>query len=275
MTEEDLRRELEEAQATIASQAMQIHRLHMQLESRSAVGALRGVLELSDIVSATVGQTPYRALLAGIVEAARRIFDAGRASILILDEETSELVFEAATDPDAVLGLRFPAHQGIAGWVVMTGEPIAVSDVTRDPRFAKDFAKSTGYVPRSILAVPMLVRDDVIGVLEVLDKASAASFGLDDMELLGLFARPAAIGVEQARMVSTIGRLLIGELESAAAERGDTDLTTAARTALADGNDAVEGTLELARLVQRIGRRGERSRRLAIDVLSSIARNAG
>jgi GAF domain-containing protein len=157
----------------------------------------------------------------------------------------------------------------------MTGEPIAVSDVTRDPRFAKDFAKSTGYVPRSILAVPMLVRDDVIGVLEVLDKASAASFGLDDMELLGLFARPAAIGVEQARMVSTIGRLLIGELESAAAERGDTDLTTAARTALADGNDAVEGTLELARLVQRIGRRGERSRRLAIDVLSSIARNAG
>lgn len=274
MTEEQ-QLELEAARATMASQAVQIHQLQTELQSRGAAGALRGVLELSDVVSATVGQTPYRALLGGIVEAARRIFDARAASVSILDEETDELVFEASTDGDAVLNRRFPAHQGISGWVVMTGEPIAVSDVMRDPRFAKDFAKSTGYVPKSILAVPLIVREDVIGVLSVLDKASAASFGLDDMELLGLFARPAAIGVEQARMVSTIGRLLIQELESAAKERGDEALTEAARGALADGNDAIEATLELARLVQRIGRRGDRSRRLAIDVLSSIAKNAG
>lgn len=272
---EDLQQELDAARATIAAQAVQIHRLQSELESRGAVAALQGVLELSDIVGATVGQTPYRALLGGIVEAARRIFDARAASVSILDEETSELVFEASTDGDAVLNRRFPAHQGISGWVVMTGEPIAVSDVMRDPRFAKDFAKSTGYVPKSILAVPLIVREDVIGVLSVLDKANAASFGLDDMELLGLFARPAAIGVEQARMVSTIGRLLIGELESAASERGDAALSDAARLALADGNDAIEGTLELARLVQRIGRRSDRSRQMAIEVLSSIARNAG
>jgi GAF domain-containing protein len=275
MTEESLEQQLEAARATVASQAMQIHRLQSELESRGGAGVLRGVLELSDIVSATVGQTPYRSLLGGIVEAARRIFDARAASVLLLDEETSELVFEASTDGDAILNVRFPAHQGIAGWVMMTGEPIAVADVTRDPRFAKDFAKSTGYVPKSILAVPLIVREDVIGVLEVLDKASAASFGLDDMELLGLFARPAAIGVEQARMVSTVGRLLIEELESAAAGRGDTALAGAARSALSDGNDAIEETLQLARLVQRIGRRGDRSRQLAVDVLGSIARNAG
>jgi GAF domain-containing protein len=271
---EDLQQELAAARATVAAQAVQIHRLQAELESHGAVGALRGVLELSDVVGATVGQTPYRALLGGIVEAARRIFDARAASVSILDEETNELVFEASTDGDAVLNLRFPAHQGISGWVIMTGEPIAVSDVTRDPRWAKDFAKSTGYVPKSILAVPLIVREDVIGVLSVLDKANDASFGLDDMDLLGLFARPAAIGVEQARMVSTIGRLLIGELESAASERGDAALTEAARAALSNGNSAIEGTLELARLVQRIGRRGERSRQLAIEILTSIAKNA-
>lgn len=271
---EDPRHALEAARATIASQAVQIHQLQEELQSRGAAGALRGVLELSHVVSATVGQTPYRALLGGIVEAARRIFDARAASVSLLDEDTNELVFEASTDGDAILNRRFPAHQGISGWVVMTGEPIAVSDVTRDPRFAKDFAKSTGYVPKSILAVPLIVQEDVTGVLSVLDKASAASFGLDDMELLALFARPAAIGVEQARMVSTIGQLLIRELASAAEERGDVSLTEAARGALDNGGDAIEGTLELARLVQRIGRRGERSRQLAMDVLTSIARNS-
>lgn len=269
---EDAQQELEAARATVAAQAMQIHRLQAELESRGAVGALRGVLELSDVVSATVGQTPYRALLGGIVEAARRIFNARAASVSILDEETNELVFEASTDGDAVLNLRFPAHQGISGWVVMTGEPIAVSDVTRDPRFAKDFAKSTGYVPKSILSVPMFLEDEVVGVMQVLDKANAATFGLDDMELLGLFARPAAIAVQQTRMVTSIGRMLTRELERLAQQHGQRDVVEAAETVLADGAGASEPAIELARLVHSLSKRGDRQRSLATEILTSIVR---
>lgn len=274
MAEDDLRRELEAARATMASQAMQIHQLQEQAQARSGIGVLRELLQLSDIVGATVGTSPYRALLNGIVEAARRLFDAGAASILILDRETDELVFEAATGGGEVLNMRIPAHQGIAGWVAMTGEPIAVSDVRRDPRWAKDFAQATGYVPQSIMAAPLLLDEDVEGVIEVLDKNNAASFGLDDMELLGLFARPAAIGVEQARMVATIGRLLVNELERLAEERGEHGLADAARTTLENGSGTVEQTLELARLVNSVGRKGDRARQLAIDVLTSVLRNA-
>jgi GAF domain-containing protein len=153
----------------------------------------------------------------------------------------------------------------------MTGEPMAVSDVSRDPRFARDFAQSTGYVPTSILAVPLIVHEEVEGVLEVLDKASAASFGLDDMELLALFARPAAIAVEQARTVTGMGALLVQELGRLADARGDAELARAAR-AVGGGSTVPEQTLELARLVYSLGRRGERARRLAIEVLSSVAR---
>lgn len=269
-------RELEAARATIASQAIKIQQLEQSLSERSGIEALRDIVHLSDVVGATVGQAPYRSLLNGIVEAARRLFDAGAASILILDHEANELVFEAATGGGKdIIGMRFPAHRGIAGWVVMTGEPIAVGDVRRDPRFAKDFAQSTGYVPKSIMAAPLLVGDDVEGVIEVLDKASAASFGLGDMDLLGLFARPAAIGVEQARMVSGIGRLLVKELERQAGERGDASLEEAARLVLSDGATALESTLELARLVNQVGRRGDRARQLALEILTSISRYTG
>ena len=269
--EPDLKQELETAHATIAAQAMQIHRLEQQAEQGSGAGALREILELSDIAGVTIGEAPYHALLEGIIQAAKRLFDASAASIALLDHETNELVFEAATEGD-VVGMRFPAHQGIAGWVAMTGEPLAVSDVRRDPRFAKDFAASTGYVPQSILAVPLIVQEEVEGVLEVLDKANAASFGLDDMDLLSLFARPAAVAVEQARMVTGIGALLIQELVRLADEQGQDDLVQAAQAALAAGGTTNDQTLELARLVHGLSRRGERARQLAIDVLTSVAK---
>lgn len=273
--ESDLRRELEIAQATIAAQAVQIHRLEQEAEGRSGGGALRELLELGDIVGVTIGHAPYRALLEGIVSAAARLFDAGAASIALLDQETNELVFEAATRDQDVVGMRFPAHQGIAGWVVMTGEAIAVSDVQRDPRWAQDFAASTGYIPKSILAVPLMVREEVEGVLEVLDKSTAAAFGLDDMDLLSLFARPAAVAVEQARMVTNVGTTLVKELERLALEQGQDELAQSAQAALAAGSSTADKTIELARLVHKLSRRGDQARQLAIDVLSSVERFVG
>lgn len=266
--------ELEAARATLAAQAVELHALRQEMGRRDGSEALRTVVELGAIVGATVGQAPYRALLDGIVQAARRILNAGAASIALLDHATDELVFEAAAGGADVVGRRFPSHQGIAGWVAMTGEAIAVADVRRDPRFAKDFAQSTGYVPTSILAVPLLVGEDVEGVLEVLDKPDAATFGLDDMDTLALFAGPAAIAVEQARLVSNTGLLLARELERLAGARGEEALARAAAAAVTSeiGSEATEATLELARLVHAVGRRGERGRRLAADVLNAVAR---
>lgn len=271
MAEQDLQRELEASRATITSQAMRIHALEQQIATGSGVDALRDLLSLADIAGATIGQSPYRSLLNGIVQAARRIFDAGAASVLILDHETDELVFEAAREPE-LIGVRIPSHRGIAGWVVMTGEAIAVSDVRRDPRFASDFAKSTGYVPQSIMAAPLIVGEDVEGVIQILDKANSGSFGLDDMDLLGLFAHPAAIAVEQARTVQAMGSMLLGELQRLAQENGKEDLAETAQAVLSEGSPLSAQTLELVQLIHTLSKRGERGRQLALDVLSSVAR---
>jgi GAF domain-containing protein len=140
----------------------------------------------------------FRALLSAIVEVARSIFGAKASSILLLDMETEELVFEAVVGEgeDTLLGTRFPAGTGIAGWVLATRTPLVIEDVQNDPRFARDVAEDTGYVPKGLMAAPLLHDEGALGVLSVLDRPGQTLFSLQEMELLGLFANQAAIAVD-------------------------------------------------------------------------------
>src|SRR5438045_2004792 len=98
-------------------------------------------------------------LLQTIVEAAARIFGAAAASIALVDEHAGQIVFRVAygAGSESVIGMRIAMDQGIAGYVANTGQPIAISNVQTDPRFARDTAERTGYVPKSILAMPLIV----------------------------------------------------------------------------------------------------------------------
>ena len=140
----------------------------------------------------------YRALLRSIVEVARAIFGAQRSSILLLDEGADELVFEALAgeSEQGLLGSRIPSSTGIAGWVLVTRQPLVLEDVSKDPRFARDAAESTGYVPKGLMSVPLLHEERALGVLQVLDRPQRAGFTLQEMDLLGLFANQAAIALD-------------------------------------------------------------------------------
>jgi len=157
----------------------------------------------------------YRALLAAIVEVARSIFHAKASSILLLDEEAEELVFEAVVGQgeDTLLGTRFPAGKGIAGWVLATRTPLVIEDVHQDPRFAKDVAEDTGYVPSGLMAAPLLHEERALGVLSVLDRPEQSLFSLQEMELLGLFANQAAIAVDLLLRTRRAERLLDSDRE--------------------------------------------------------------
>ena len=98
------------------------------------------------------------------------------SSIFLLDEAAGELVFEAVAGhgSDELVGRRFPAGTGIAGWVLTTRQPLVVEDVEGDPRFGREAAESTGYVPKRLMAVPMLNEDEALGVLSVLDRPTTS-----------------------------------------------------------------------------------------------------
>jgi GAF domain-containing protein len=140
----------------------------------------------------------HRDLLHSIVIVARAIFRAKASSILLLDEETDELVFEAAADEasETLIGRRFPSSTGIAGFVLVSRQPLVIEDVVADPRFSRETAESTGFVPKGLMAVPLLHEERALGVLEVLDRPQDSRFTLAEMELLGLFANQAAIALD-------------------------------------------------------------------------------
>lgn len=110
--------------------------------------------------------------LTSSVAAVRALFGAAACSCALVDEDGASLTFAAANGEGAseIVGVQLPIGRGIAGWAVMSGQPIAVRDVATDSRFARDVAESTHYVPTSVLAAPLFDRDgDPIGVIEVLD----------------------------------------------------------------------------------------------------------
>ena len=193
------------------------------------------------------GDDAFRALLQATVETARGIFHAKASSVFLLDEETDELVFEAVAGEgsDTLVGKRFPSSTGVAGWVLVTRQPLVVDDLSQDTRFSRGAAESTGYVPRGLMAVPLLSEDSALGVLEVLDRPQGVPFTLAEMDLLGLFANQAAIALELLRRAR----------RAQAALQGDGELQALARFAslLEDADDEKrEAGLALLRALERL-----------------------
>ena len=183
--------------------------------------------------------TAGTAVLRSIVEATAALFGAEAASLALHDPATDRLVFTVAAGEhgQGVVGLAIGASDGVAGYVFSTGQPLALSDVSRDARFGRATAEQSGYVPRSLLAVPLLDDEGSLGVLEVLDKRGEAGFDLRDVELATVFARQATVAIRSSRVERDTEALLRAVLLAAddpgagvaGADRADGD---AARDAL-------------------------------------------
>jgi GAF domain-containing protein len=175
----------------------------------------------------------FSSLLQSIVDVARAIFGARASSIFLYDEETDELVFAAVAGEgsESLVGNRIPSSTGIAGWVLSSLTPLVLEDVQKDPRFARDVAERTGFVPSGLMAVPLLHEERALGVLQVLDRPQRARFSLQEMELLGMFGNQAAIALDLLQSARRARRVLDDD--------GGSELAALARVAAA--LDALEG----------------------------------
>jgi GAF domain-containing protein len=230
---------------------------------------LRELAELATNMGTAIVPAEHDRLLESITSVAKDFFGAAACSLALLDEENEELVFHVASGAGAetVVGMRTAATSGIAGWVVSSGQAIAIADVTRDPRFAADFAESTGYVPRSIVAMPMQTERRMIGVISVLDRTSEGRDDSRDMQLLGLFADQAALAIENSRVFSDLGTTL---LRAIAAVAGEGDLRQALEELAAAARPPDSDLAELGALFSELGRLGPDERRLATRVVNDF-----
>ena len=262
---------LGEAQQIIARQSLEIESLQRRLADERFAEELRGALTLAATAGTIGSPVTHSRLLEMIVETAMRVISANAGSLFLIDEEAQELTFEVALGPKGaeVKKFRVPLGHGIAGLVAMSGQPMAVSDAQNDPRQAADIARSVNYLPESILCVPLFYNDQVIGVLQLLDKLGAPSFSAADMEILGSFANQAAIAIEQSRTHRNLAALIGQLLGSGEGER----LQAGAQGFASSVEDSAtyRQTLDLARLVQEITWQGDSEAQACLSILRSFA----
>jgi Nif-specific regulatory protein len=129
-----------------------------------------------------------------------RIVVGEASSILLVDSNKQILRFEVALGPKGLDAKKsvVKMDEGIAGWVVKNNRSLIVNDVENDPRYSPNVQLSTGYKTRNMLAVPMRVKDECIGVIEILNKQGETGFTLSDLEVLEILANQAAIAYHNA-----------------------------------------------------------------------------
>jgi Nif-specific regulatory protein len=135
------------------------------------------------------------------MESATRLSDAEASSLLLMDKEREELYFEVALGSKAKEVQRYTVKhgEGIAGWVALHNKSLLVNDLANDKRHLKAIGEQINYTSKNMIAVPMRIKDECIGVLEVINKIDSAGFSQDDLEWLEIFANQAALTIVNAR----------------------------------------------------------------------------
>ena len=149
-----------------------------------------------------------RGLLSSILDAATRLSEGEASSLLLLRPENSKLYFEIALGSKGSEVQKYSLNlgEGIAGWVAQHNRSLIVNDVDDDDRYFGEIGKQVGYETRSILAVPMRIRDRCVGVIEILNKRDGKRFDEDDRQWLEIFATQAALAIQNARSFQRVSR---------------------------------------------------------------------
>lgn len=180
-------------------------KLHQENDSlRQEVSHLRQVMDilltLHDISYSVTERTDALDLLDRILASALASIDAADGSLMLVDEETAELVFVVVHGAirEPLAGYRISLGEGVAGWVAQNAEPVHVPNVQRDPRFSPEVDKEFDFYTRSMLCVPVMYGDRVMGVIQALNKEGGSRFTETELSLLGVVAQLAAAAMYRA-----------------------------------------------------------------------------
>lgn len=231
---------------------------------------LRRLIETIDI--ANILTDPLTRSINDLLAVAASKLDSDEASVLIRDGDGGDLRFLAAVGQvaDQLLNMQVPAGKGIAGFVLMSGQPMAVSDAGEDSTFYAEVDKATGYSTQSILATPLRFKDEIVGVLEFINRRGAppyAPFTSDEMDTAGVYADAIASLVNAYEAAK-----LLRDLSTKVLANSDEYDLAVVRSWLAASRDSPEHKerMDLAVLLREVASRGDAERKLCKQLLEAI-----
>jgi Nif-specific regulatory protein len=157
------------------------------------------LIEINTLINSNYSDV--RSLLTQILESATRLCEGEASSLLLVNKQEQKLYFEIALGSKGAAVKKYSLNmgEGIAGWVAQHNTSIIVNDVENDSRHLAEISKNIGYPSRTMLAVPMRMKDECIGVIELINKKNGKYFTQDDLEWLEIFANQAALAIQNAR----------------------------------------------------------------------------
>jgi signal transduction histidine kinase len=176
----------------------------------------RQLSTLNEITRQLTSTLESEPLLNNILDNAVSILNCEAGSLFLVDEQTDELIFKVTVGPPAsasLLGQRLPPGSGIVGRAVQTRAPVIDNDAQHSGARHVETDEQTGFVSRALLAVPLQVKDRVLGVIEVINRRDRLPFGNDDQNLLTAFAGQAAVAIENARLYTLTDQELAARVE--------------------------------------------------------------
>jgi Nif-specific regulatory protein len=178
------------------------------------------LIELNALINSNYSES--RALLTQILESATRLTDGEASSVLLANPENQRLYFEIAlgSKGEDVQKLSLNKGEGIAGWVFEHNRSLVVNDVNSDPRFHSEIGKRIGFPTQRILAVPMCIRDECVGVIEIINKRSGRDFDEEDRLWMEVFANQAALAIQNARNFEQVRNEITSLQDQIATDRG-------------------------------------------------------
>ena len=260
------------AQSPLLSALGQIQELEGQiaqtiLATQEKVQQLELLTQVSTLLNSSLDPSVVREKA---LEATCQLVKCETASLFLVDSKTGELYWETAlgnVGKELQKSVRLPINnRSIAGYVAMTGEPLLIHDVAKDPRHFKKAGQSSGFETRTMICVPLLVKERVIGVLQAINKLSSLGdratsskspvFGGDDLSMVLSLASQVAVAIENSRLYSGLKRSFYDTVEALAESIEKKDSYTGGHTkrvvhysmCIAKYLDLTEDELERVRL---------------------------
>ena len=163
---------------------------------------IRELTLLNEVGRVLTSTLDFNQVLHIVMSQIQRIMGVEAVSLLLVEKESKDLIFEVALGMagPSIKNKRLRAGQGIVGWVAKKGKPLLLPDVYADPRFDRSIDESTGFKTRSMICVPLKIRNEVIGIIQVINHGDDEPFNEDNMYLLSSISMYASIAIEHANL---------------------------------------------------------------------------
>ncbi len=187
--------------AKVSNLIVQIEKLNIvNQDAENDSTAEKPIVALLNVARTLAAETSLEHLLKTVAEEIKKVLDADRCTVFLLDKQNNELVSKVALGM-GTQELRFPADKGLAGYAAQMGEIINIKDAYQDERFNADIDKETGYKTKTILCMPIWnMKHEILGVFQVLNKNNDACFTKEDEDILIAIGSSAGIAIENAKL---------------------------------------------------------------------------